>query len=195
MSSPRLIPPGQLLACYAQGLFPMAVSAAGPIRWYRADPRGIIDLDRFHVPRRLRRSLRRNPFEITVDQEFEAVVRHCADRPDTWISETIVQSYTELHRLGHAHSVEARRDGVLLGGLYGVALQAAFFGESMFSRAPDASKAALVALVERLRERGYLLLDTQMVTPLTEQFGATEIPESQYRLRLREALLKPCRFL
>ncbi|HEY3282370.1 MAG TPA: leucyl/phenylalanyl-tRNA--protein transferase [Armatimonadota bacterium] len=188
------IPADHLLACYAQGLFPMADSASGPIRWYSADPRGIIDLEQFHVPRRLARGLRSHPFTITLNQEFESVVRHCGQRADTWISEGIIQSYLELHRLGYAHSVEARVEGELVGGLYGVALQAAFFGESMFHLAPNASKAALVALVGRLRERGYLLLDTQMVTPVTRQFGATEIPEAAYHRRLRQALRKRCRF-
>lgn len=195
MTTHRAIPPEQLLACYAQGLFPMADSARGPIRWYRADPRGIIDLDAFHVPARLARALRRQPFDTTINEAFEAVIRQCADRDETWISEGIVQSYLELHRLGYAHSVESRRQGRLVGGLYGVALQGAFFGESMFHLEPNASKAALIALVRRLRERGYLLLDTQMVTPLTLQFGAIEIPEHAYRRRLKQALAKSCSFL
>ena len=190
-----LIPPQVLVAAYCQGLFPMASSREGRIEWYTADPRGVIDLDRFHVPSRLRRWLRRHPFEMTVNHCFEEVVRACADRDETWISEAMIRSYVRLHEVGFAHSVEAWSEGELAGGLYGVAIRGAFFGESMFHRVPNASKAALVYLVRRLRERGYRLLDTQMVTPLMRQFGATEIPRQEYMHRLAEALTHECRFL
>jgi leucyl/phenylalanyl-tRNA--protein transferase len=179
-----------LLSAYASGWFPMAV-APGEIRWYSPDPRGIIPLDTFHVSRRLERSLRRHPFEIRVDTSFRAVIQACAAREDSdgdWIDEEIIDSYCVLHERGFAHSVETWQDGVLVGGLYGVAVQGAFFGESMFHRVSDASKAALAALVDRLRARGYALLDTQWVTEHLAQFGAVEIPRRRYLRLLDEAL-------
>ena len=180
-----------LLSAYASGWFPMAV-APGEIRWYSPDPRGIIPLDTFHVPRRLARSLRTSGFEIRLDTSFRTVIESCAAREDAdgdWIDGEIVESYCALHALGFAHSVETWQEGVLVGGLYGVALKGAFFGESMFHRVTDASKAALVALVERLRERGHTLLDTQWVTGHLSQFGAAEIPRRRY-LRLLDAALQ-----
>ena len=186
-----MIPLQTLLNAYASGWFPMAVTP-GDIRWYSPDPRGVIPLDTFHVPRRFARALRTRPFEIRVDSAFEDVIVACSQRPDSdgnWIDREIIDSYCHLHGLGHAHSVEAWQEGALVGGLYGVALGGAFFGESMFHRAPDASKAALVALVERLRTRGYVLLDTQWVTGHLVQFGAIEIPRRRY-LRLLDGALK-----
>jgi leucyl/phenylalanyl-tRNA---protein transferase len=180
-----------LLSAYGSGWFPMAV-APGEIRWYSPDPRGIIPLETFHVPRRLARSLRTSGFEIRLDTSFRTVIESCAAREDAdgdWIDGEIVESYCALHARGFAHSVETWQDGVLVGGLYGVAVKGAFFGESMFHRATDASKAALVALVERLRARGYALLDTQWVTGHLSQFGATEIPRRRY-LRLLDAALQ-----
>ena len=185
-----------LLTAYCKGAFPMAVGERGDIGWFSPDPRAIIPLDdRFHVPHGLRRVLKKNPFEITVDGEFEAVMRACAKRREgTWISEVIVESYCNLHRLGFAHSVEARLDGKLAGGLYGVHIGGAFFGESMFHRATDASKVALVALVERLRAGGFALLDTQWTTPHLAQFGALEIPRRDYLRLLRKAVALDCKF-
>ena len=185
-----MIPADALLSAYASGWFPMAV-APGEIRWYSPDPRGVIPLDTFHVPSRLARSLRAHPFEIRVDTSFAAVIAACAERPDgdgNWIDDEIVESYTALHEQGHAHSVEAWRDGVLVGGLYGVALKGAFFGESMFHRVTDSSKATLVALVDRLHARGFSLLDTQWVTDHLVQFGAIEIPRRRYLRLLDRAL-------
>jgi leucyl/phenylalanyl-tRNA--protein transferase len=185
-----VIPADVLLNAYASGWFPMAVSP-GEIRWYSPDPRGIIPLDTFHVPSRLARSLRARPFEIRIDTNFPAVIRACAERPDpdgNWIDDEIIDSYSALFEQGFAHSVEAWRDDQLVGGLYGVAMRGAFFGESMFHRATDASKAALVALVEHLRERGYALLDTQWVTEHLLQFGAIEIPRRRYLRLLDQAL-------
>ena len=179
-----------LLSAYASGWFPMAV-APGEIRWYSPDPRGVIPLDTFHVPRRLARVARSGRFDVRIDADFEGVLRGCAERPDpdgTWIDSEIFESYWALHRAGHAHSVEAWQEGVLVGGLYGVALGGAFFGESMFHRAADASKVALLALVERLRARGFVLLDTQWVTPHLEQFGAIEIPRRRYLQWLADAI-------
>jgi leucyl/phenylalanyl-tRNA--protein transferase len=192
-----LIDPVLLVAAYRQGVFPMAVED-GAIAWFSPDPRGVIPLETFHVPSRLARVVRRGTFEIRIDHDFERVIRACADRGDddgTWISEDIVEAYVELARLGLAHSVEAWQDEQLAGGLYGVHLGGAFFGESMFHRVTDASKVALVALVERLRARGFTLLDTQWITPHLEQFGAVEIPRAEYVRRLEDAIARPCRFV
>jgi leucyl/phenylalanyl-tRNA--protein transferase len=185
-----MIPVDALLNAYASGWFPMAV-APGEIRWYSPDPRGIIPLDGFHVPSRLARTLRRHAFEIRVDTAFRDVIQGCAARDDdevNWIDAEIVESYCALHEKGFAHSVEAWRDGRLAGGLYGVALGGAFFGESMFHDVRDASKAALVALVDHLRARGFVLLDTQWVTDHLLQFGAVEIPRRRYLRLLDQAL-------
>jgi leucyl/phenylalanyl-tRNA--protein transferase len=184
-----MIAPDTLLEAYAAGWFPMAV-APGEIRWYSPDPRGIIPLDTFHVPRRLERALRGGRFEIRVDTAFRDVIVACSKREDAdgnWIDQEIIDSYVNLHALGHAHSVEAWRDGALAGGLYGVAIGGAFFGESMFHRVADASKAALVALVDRLRTRGFTLLDTQWVTEHLLQFGAIEVSRRRYLRLLDEA--------
>lgn len=185
-----------LLTAYASGWFPMAV-AEGEIRWYSPDPRGIIPLDTFHVPSRLARSMRRAGFEIRVDTNFRGVITACSQREDAdgnWIDQEIIDSYCGLHAAGFAHSVETWQDGVMVGGLYGVALQGAFFGESMFHNVTDASKAALVALVDKLRAGGYRLLDTQWVTEHLLQFGAVEIPRRRYLRMLDEALKVDGRF-
>jgi leucyl/phenylalanyl-tRNA--protein transferase len=188
-----MIPSDLLVSAYASGWFPMAVEP-GEIRWYSPDPRGIIPLDSFHVPARLSRVLRSGRFQIEVDRDFDAVIRACAeaDRDDeeggTWIDEEIMESYCALNRAGLAHSVEAWEGGRLAGGLYGVALGGAFFGESMFHEVTDASKVALAALVDRLRTRGYHLLDVQWVTPHLQRFGAIEIPRRRYLKMLEEAL-------
>ena len=188
-----MIPLETLVSAYAAGWFPMAAED-GEIRWYSPDPRGIIPLDAFHVPTRLARVVRAGTFRIEIDRDFDAVIRACAqadrrdDDPGTWIDDEIMESYQTLHRAGLAHSVEAWQADRLAGGLYGVALGGAFFGESMFHRVTDASKVALVALVARMRARGYRLLDIQWVTPHLEQFGAIEIPRRSYLKMLREAL-------
>ncbi len=185
-----MIAPDALLSAYASGWFPMAV-APGEIRWYSPDPRGIIPLDTFHLSRRLARSLRKSRFEIRLDTSFRSVIEACAAREHAdgdWIDGEIIESYCGLHEQGFAHSMETWQDGVLVGGLYGVAIQGAFFGESMFHRVDDASKAALAALVERLRARGYALLDTQWVTEHLAQFGAIEIPRRRYLRLLDEAV-------
>ena len=191
-----MIEPEMLLTAYRRGIFPMAVDKRGRIGWFSPDPRAIIPLDaRFHIPHGLRRVLKQKKFAVTSDTDFETVIRECAKRKEaTWISPGIIASYCNLHRLGHAHSVETRLDGKLVGGLYGVALGGAFFGESMFHRATDASKVALVALVERLRARGFVLLDTQWTTPHLQQFGAFEIPRHEYLWQLEHAVKLECRF-
>jgi leucyl/phenylalanyl-tRNA--protein transferase len=185
--------PDILLQAYAAGIFPMAESAADPeLFWVDPRRRGIIPLDAFHVPRRLKRVLRREIFKVRCDTAFEAVMRGCAEasetRPSTWINDEILRLYTALFARGAAHSVECWHEGELVGGLYGVSLGAAFFGESMFSRIGDASKVALVHLVARLRQGGYRLLDTQFVTPHLAQFGAIEITRARYHRLLAEAL-------
>jgi leucyl/phenylalanyl-tRNA---protein transferase len=185
--------PDILLEAYAAGIFPMAESADDPeLFWVDPNRRGILPLEAFHVPRRLQRVLRRGGFDVRVDTAFAAVIRGCAEasetRPATWINDEIVRLYSALFARGAAHSVECWHEGELVGGLYGVSLGAAFFGESMFSRVTDASKVALVELVARLRRGGYRLLDTQFVTPHLAQFGAVEISRARYHRLLAEAL-------
>ncbi len=184
--------PELLEAAYRQGIFPMADGRE--VRWYSPDPRGIIDFESFHLPKRLARTIRREPFEIVINRNFEAVIRACASRQETWISEEIIRAYLALHRSGKAHSVEAYAEGTLAGGLYGVALGGAFMGESMFTIQRDASKICLSFLVERLKNRGYLLLDTQFITSHLQSFGAVEISRPEYMRRLEKALALDCRF-
>ena len=180
--------PDLFVAAYCQGIFPMADEVDGEIGWYSPDPRAIFPLESFHVPRSLRRTIRQGIFEVRVDTAFEAVMRGCADRDETWISDELVRAYTALHRRGLAHSVEAWCDGELAGGLYGVSLGGAFMGESMFTRIADASKVCLVHLVERLRERGYVLLDSQLPTEHLSRFGQIVVPRAEYLRRLAAAL-------
>lgn len=183
-----MIPPEVLLQGYRLGVFPMAMED-GAIEWFSPDPRGVIPLADFHVPHGLRRTLRTNLFEIRIDTAFARVMRSCAERSETWINEEIIASYGRLHELGHAHSVEAWQDGDLAGGLYGVVIGGAFFGESMFHEVKDASKVALVALVERLRARRFVLLDTQWLTPHLQQFGGMEISRREYMHLLGGAVI------
>jgi leucyl/phenylalanyl-tRNA--protein transferase len=190
----KIIEPDFLLMAYCSGYFPMADSKNGPIGWYSPDPRGVLELESFHIARSLRLTIKKKPFEVVFNQRFESVMRECARREETWISEDIIQSYLLLHRLGFAHSVECLEGDRLVGGLYGVAIGGAFFGESMFSQRRDASKIALVYLVQRLKGRGYVLLDTQFVTPHLARFGATEIPRDEYLKRLANAIQQKCRF-
>jgi len=191
--------PDLLLQAYAAGIFPMAESAEDKeVFWVDPVRRGIVPLDAIHVPRRLRRTLRNGGFEIRCDTAFEAVMRGCAaattDRPQTWINETIIELYSALFQRGAAHSVETWIGGELVGGLYGVHLGAAFFGESMFSRVTDSSKIAFIHLAARLRQGGFVLLDTQFVTAHLARFGAIEIPRRDYRNRLAAALGKEAQF-
>ncbi len=191
--------PLQLLACYARGVFPMA-DARDDDRIFLVDPehRGVLPLVGFHVPRRLARTVRAEPFEIRFDTAFDDVVALCAeaapDRSETWINPVIQELYGQLFAKGHAHSVECWRDGQLVGGLYGVSLGGAFFGESMFSRATDASKVALVHLVARLITGGYRLLDAQFITDHLTQFAAEDIPRTTYQRRLAKALPLKAKF-
>lgn len=196
--SPR-VTPEMLLRAYAIGIFPMAESRHDPhLYWIDPDQRGILPLDQFHVARSLRKTILKGPFQVTADRAFEDVVAGCAEpapgRRQTWINDTIFDLCRKLHVMGYAHSVETWLDGELVGGLYGVSLGGAFFGESMFSRETDASKIALVHLVARLKQGGFTLLDTQFVTKHLERFGAREIPRDSYRQLLNEALKQRASF-
>ena len=185
----------RLLLAYRSGIFPWT---AAPLTWWSPDPRAVFDLDRFHVSRSLQRSLRQGEFEVSFDRDFPAVIRACAEVPRaegaTWITPEFIAAYVALHRAGHAHSVEVRRAGELVGGVYGVTVGGLFAGESMFHRVTDASKVALVHLVKRLRERGFILFDTQMVTPVTQAMGAAEISRDEYLRWLAGAVNLGCRF-
>lgn len=194
MSRRIRVTPELILRGYSAGLFPMG-GDDDELEWYSPDPRCIFDLNAFHVPKTLRKTIRRGDFAIRVNTAFDDVIHACGDRKEgTWITRPIIRLYSELHRAGYAHSVESWKDNLLAGGLYGVSIGAAFFGESMFHRVTDASKVALVALVERLRSRNYLLLDTQWSTPHLRRFGAVDIPREEYLQRLRAALLTPRSF-
>jgi leucyl/phenylalanyl-tRNA--protein transferase len=188
-----VLTPQILLGAYASGIFPMAESRHDQdLYWIDPDVRGVIPLTDFHIPKRLRRTLRNGPYDIRADTDFVGVIRGCAEhtrtRPDTWINAEIEGLYNALFDMGFAHSVEIWQDGELVGGLYGVSLGGAFFGESMFARARDASKVALCHLAARLRKSGYTLLDTQFLTQHLRQFGAIEIDRPDYKQRLATAI-------
>ena len=188
-----MIDPELLLQGYRLGVFPMAMEDDS-IQWFSPDPRAILPLEDFHVPHALRRLVRKKVFGTTIDNAFSKVIEACAKREDTWINLEIIESYTRLHELGCAHSVEAWKEGTLAGGLYGVAVGGAFFGESMFHHVTDASKIALVTLVEHLRTRKFALLDTQWLTPHLQQFGGIEISRDHYLRLLRRAVELPREF-
>lgn len=179
----------QLLDAYSTGWFPMAESSDGTIEWHNPDPRAIIPLDNVRISRSLRKTVDKGIFEVTFDTAFGEVIRACSDRDDTWISDDIIDTYSQLHEMGFAHSVESWCDGVLVGGLYGVSIRGAYFGESMFSLKTDSSKVAFVKLTEHMRLRGLVLLDSQYLNPFTEQLGAVEIPQSDYLHQLQTALM------
>jgi leucyl/phenylalanyl-tRNA--protein transferase len=187
--------PRRLLEAYSRGIFPF-YDEDSPILWWSPDPRAIFELDGLHVSRRLARTVRSGRFVVTVNRAFAAVIHGCADRPGqgVWITPDMIDAYTRLHRLGYAHSVEVYSDGVLAGGVYGVAVGGLFAGESMFTRVRDASKVALVHLRERLRERGFLLFDVQYLNDHTASLGAIEIPRAEYLTRLRRALAHEATF-
>lgn len=184
---PQQLTPALLEAAYSMGLFPMP-DDYGEIGWYRPNPRAILPLDQFHLSRSLQRKLRKNIFEITYDKDFSGVMRGCAKREPTWINDEFLQTYGQLHKLGKAHSVEVWQEGRLVGGTYGVHLGGAFFAESKFHTATDASKVALAKLVERLRERNFAILEVQYLTPHLRQFGVIEIPHAEYIQKLQAAL-------
>jgi len=186
--------PDVLLVGYRNGFFPMAEERSGRIVWHRPDPRAIIPLDDVHISRSLLKTLRKRTFRITMDTAFREVITQCADRDQSWISPEIIQAYCDLHESGHAHSIESWVGEELVGGLYGVSLAGAFFGESMFSRRSDASKVAFAHLIAVLRLRGFRLLDTQYINDFTESLGAVEIPDAIYQLMLADALDTPAIF-
>lgn len=188
-----MLDPLHLLSAYCDGAFPMG-DDDGKISWFRPPYRGILPVADFHVPARFARYLKAHPFEVRWNTAFGDVMRGCADRESTWITDTILDSYQELYRLGFAHSAEVWRDGKLRGGVYGVSIGGAFFGESMFSREPQASKVALTYLQRRLHERGFILHDTQWTTPHLAMFGGHEIPCVQYLEILQRAIRLPVRF-
>lgn len=192
--------PELLLKAYMIGVFPMAEdSDSDELMWLKPETRGIIPLDTFHVPRSLRKALRKTPFEFRYSTDFDGVIAGCAEaapgRETTWINAPIRRAYGELFRRGHCHTVEAWHEGRMVGGLYGISLGAAFFGESMFSRETDASKMCLVMLVERLRQRGYRLLDAQFITSHLARFGAIEVLRVRYEQMLADALACQARFI
>ena len=186
----RLIANEVLLEAYSRGVFPMAEE--GEILWFSPERRGLIPLDdRFHIPHGLRKAMKKKPFEIRWDTAFREVMLGCADRKETWIDDVILESYCALHEAGHAHSVECWDEDGLQGGLYGVELPGAFFGESMFSRRTDASKICLVHLVERMKAKGFVLLDTQFTTEHLKTFGAIDLPKDDYLKLLHAAVNSP----
>ena len=198
--SDEILDPALILDAYAQGIFPMSDDAEDPdVYWVRPEKRGIIPLDHFHIPRSLKKHIKKKPYTIRFDSDFNGVISGCAEakagRQTTWINKTIRTSYEELFNLGFCHTVEAWQDENLVGGLYGISLGQAFFGESMFSRMTDASKICLVSLVEQLQKQGFILLDTQFTTPHLEHFGAIEIPRKEYEKLLSKALNKMASFL
>ncbi len=185
---PDDLTPDLLIRAYANGVFPMGDDDTGIVRWHAPDPRAHLPLDAFHIPHNLRRRVRRREFSVTADRAFASVIEACADRARTWITPRIIRVYTELHERGYAHSVECWQEGDLAGGLYGVGLKGAFFGESMFYRVSNASKVALVHLVRQLRAGGFTLLDTQYSTEHLERFGVTTVPRSAFEQKLIRAL-------
>ena len=189
----QTLSPELLEMAYRQGFFPMAEDD-GTIRWYWPDPRAIMDLFHFHVPHRLARIIRQGRFDMALDRDFEEVIRGCADRDETWISEEFIVIYSEMHRLNKAHSVEAYHNGQLAGGIYGISLGGSFMAESMFSRETGASSVCLVHLVKHLLSCGYTLFDVQFMTPHLQRFGGIEIPRTEYLKRLQQALKQRCSF-
>lgn len=192
-SDRMILTPQLMLKAYSCGLFPMSESADDPdLFWVDPEERGIIPLNAFHMPKSLKKTINRGIFDIKINSDFPKVMRECAaqtdDRPSTWINQTILETYSKLHEVGHAHSVEAWHDGEMVGGLYGVSLGAAFFGESMFSRKTDASKVCLAYLVNHMIERGFILLDTQFTTDHLKRFGAIDIPRDDYAILLANAM-------
>lgn len=187
--------PYSLIQAYCDGFFPMAESADGDIYWHSPAARAIIPLSNVSIPRSMKQLLRRSEFEFTINQDFDYVIRKCGDRDDTWISKEIIIAYNELHRLGYAHSVEAIKDGQIVGGLYGVALGGAFFGESIFNDVPNSGKAAFYILVLHLLRQEFVLLDSQYINDFTRSLGAIEIPRNAYLERLDAALEMNCSFL
>jgi len=190
----ELLKPDNMLRLYASGAFPMATEKHGSINWYLPDVRTIIPLDDFNIPRSARKTIEKLNFQIRFNTDFSAVLSGCADREETWISQELIEAYKRLHKRGHAHSVETWQNGELIGGLFGVTFRGAFFGESMFSKVSESSKAALIALINRLIEKDFVLLDVQYITGHLQMFGATEITFDEYTSFLHKAYTRGCEF-
>jgi len=190
----ELLLPDNMLRLYASGAFPMAEAETGSINWYLPDIRTIIPLDNFNIPRSTKKVIDEENFEMRLDTDFEEVLEGCADRDSTWISEELKVAYRRLKKRGHIHTVETWKEGKLVGGLYGVTFRGAFFGESMFSKVSQASKAALVALLKHLKETGFMLLDVQYMTEHLKMFGAVEISFEEYTKLLQKAYARECEF-
>lgn len=193
-SEDELLRPGNMIRLYASGAFPMADERVDKINWYMPEVRTIIPVDNFNYPRSLRKFLEKNDYEIRYDTDFLNVVKGCADRESTWISEKLIKAYLRLKKMGYIHTVETWENDKLVGGLYGVTFRGAFFGESMFSRKPQASKAALINLLFHLREKNFALLDVQFMTPHLKMFGAVEIDLDQFNELLHSAYIRGCEF-
>ena len=194
INSADLLKPENMLRLYASGAFPMADEKTNEINWYMPEIRTIIPLDNFNIPRSLKRYLENSDFEFKYDNDFLSIVKNCADRETTWISDKLIEAYLNLHKSGHIHTVETWRNGKLVGGLYGVTFRGAFFGESMFSKVEQASKAALVKLIERLNENNFMILDVQYMTEHLKMFGAEEITFKEYQQLLFKSYQRDCRF-
>ena len=190
----ELLKPDNMLRLYASGAFPMADDKTGAINWYMPDVRSIIPLDNYKIPRSARKAIEKKNFEIKFDEDFTQVIMRCSDRKETWISEELIKAYKRLRKRGHVHTVETWLDGELVGGLYGVTFRGAFFGESMFSSVSEASKAALVALINHLIEKDFLLLDVQYMTEHLQMFGAIEISFDEYKKLLHNSYTRGCEF-
>jgi leucyl/phenylalanyl-tRNA---protein transferase len=192
--SEDLLKPDNMIRLYASGAFPMADNKTGHINWYMPESRCIIPLDRFHIPKSTKKTQDRLKFEVKFDSDYLGVIKGCANRDETWISDKLIDAYRRLFKRGAVHSVETYLESKLIGGLYGVTFRGAFFGESMFSNISEASKIALVKLVERLNEKGFLLLDVQYMTEHLRMFGAVEISWEEYQKILRKSYLRNCEF-
>jgi leucyl/phenylalanyl-tRNA--protein transferase len=192
-NSKELLKPGNMLRLYASGAFPMA-DESGRINWFMPETRTIIPLDDYNIPRSLKKNITKSDFKFKLDHDFPSVVKKCADRESTWISDELIEAYMRLHKLGHVHTVETWLNGKLVGGLYGVTFRGAFFGESMFSKVSQASKAALIKLIEHLNEKDFVLLDVQYMTPHLKMFGAVEINFEEYSSLLDIAYTRACEF-
>ena len=190
-----IITPELLINAYSHGIFPMADSREGEINWYKPDKRAIFDIYKTKISRSVKQLIRKNIYQVDVDKNFRQVVSLCAEREETWINEEIIDTYTEMQDLGLAHSVEVYRDNNLIGGLYGVHLGSAFFGESMFNLEPNTSKIAFAYLLEILKYNNFSLLDSQFLNPFTEQLGAFEIEDNKYLFLLNTSIQRRCKFL
>ncbi|MEY2720195.1 MAG: hypothetical protein RLZZ273_1561 [Bacteroidota bacterium] len=186
--------PEVVIMGYRQGFFPMGDPSAGQVFWHRPDPRAVIPLDAVRISRSLRQTLRKETYKTTINASFDTVILRCSERSDTWITDEIISTYSQLHEMGYAHSIESWRNNELVGGLYGVSIGGAFFGESMFSLQPDASKVAFVRLIQHLHAKGFTLLDTQYINDFTASLGAVEISDTRYQQLLTIALHNPTAF-